>query len=113
MWGKAARARIAEQVDYIRHWTIYNKSYEEAEDTEATWFVDPPYSGECGRIYPHNSLDYKNLANWCRARNGQVIVAEQSGATWLPFQSFGTVRGTFTEEGQKYSEEVIWCSDWQ
>lgn len=40
-------------VGRIRHWSITNLSYEEITAEQATWFIDPPYQGEAGLLYPH------------------------------------------------------------
>lgn len=86
---------VAGKVEIIRG------SYEDAPEIEATWFVDPPYqTRESDRLtaktsYPKglgyaagcdsSSLDFGALGEWCASRPGQVIVAEQRGADWLPF----------------------------
>jgi hypothetical protein len=74
-WGPVVRERIAYQVEAIRHWQIIEGSYEDAPAMPATWFIDPPYQ-VAGRNYRlHLSPDdYTWLAEWCRAREGQVIV---------------------------------------
>lgn len=102
-WGSFIKERIANQVKKIRHWKIYNQSYDSIGIEEATWFVDPPYQGKPGRIYKHNKIDYDHLSRWCKSIPGQSIVCEQSGADWLPFQDFlkvKTIRG--------FSHEVLW-----
>jgi len=83
--------------------TVIEGDYLEAPDVEATWFIDPPYqvngSGSehtwfpQGMGYGHgcrsSDLDFAALGEWCQSRQGQVMVCEQSGATWLPFTSLG------------------------
>lgn len=85
-------------------WKIYNKNYEEIENKEATWFIDPPYE-EAGRHYKFNDLDYKNLANFCYFRKGQIIVCENKGACWMPFDGLCHARSTTGT-----SKEVIWTN---
>lgn len=80
--------RVATQVPYIRHWRIVCDSYKNIDNTSATWFIDPPYQGIYGSKYKCNDIDYKFLGEWCRAREGQVIVCEREGADWLPFEHF-------------------------
>lgn len=107
------RARIARQVEMIRHWTIIEGDYTLAPDIEATWFIDPPYNNTAGMKYPWGpkKLDYPLLATWCRARAGQVIVCENEGADWLPFRPFGRFRrGINNTEG---SAEAIWLNEWE
>ena len=38
---------IANQLENIRHWKIIHGSYEDLENVEATWFIDPPYQFGC------------------------------------------------------------------
>jgi hypothetical protein len=89
-WGERIRARIAEQVQRIRHWKVIEGDYSDAPDTEATWFVDPPYVG--ARHYLARVGDYEALGEWCRRRRGLTIVCEQAGADWLPFVPFRTAK---------------------
>lgn len=112
-WGSAIRSRIAEQVSDIRHWKVFNKSYEYAPNNESTWFIDPPYQGKCGEAYRHQIDSYYDLADWCRNRNGQVIVCEQSGADWLPFRPFGMILSANGRrlKRKRYSSEVVWYND--
>jgi hypothetical protein len=103
-WGEPVRRRIASQLQFIRHWTLIEGDYTEAPNIEATWFIDPPYQ-VAGEYYPCSAkaLDYEALGQWCQSRQGQVIVCENEGATWLPFRSF---RGIKSACG--VSEEVLW-----
>jgi hypothetical protein len=107
LWGAGARARIAEQLPAIRHWLIHHGNHTDAPDIEGTWFVDPPYQ-TMGRHYPHGSrgIDYAALGSWCRARRGQVIVCENTGAEWLPFEHFINAKGT-----RGASREAIWLNE--
>jgi site-specific DNA-adenine methylase len=109
-WGysgdkwKRCKERVAGDLHKIRHWKILHGSYDDFPNIPATWFVDPPYV-RGGKYYKHSSrdLDYDALASWCRGRNGQVIVCENSDAHWLPFQPL------VTQQGQRHSNvEGIW-----
>jgi hypothetical protein len=102
-WGEVIRERIASQVPYIRHWTITHGSYEDIPDQPACWFVDPPYSTPAGHYYRHNVVDFASLGAWAKDREGQVIVCEQEGADWLPFDPLGSIKSTRGRTG-----EVIW-----
>lgn len=106
MWGEVVRQRIASQVDTIRHWTVANRSYEQVDDSLATWFIDPPYQGKCGRNYRYSTVDFTHLSQWSQTRMGQVIVCEQVGADWLPFQPLGSIKGNY-----QHSEEAIWTQE--
>ena len=105
-WGKTIRQRIARQLRLIRHWTIIEGDYSLAPDVEATWFIDPPYE-IAGRAYRYSSkdIDYQHLATFAQTRKGQVVVCENSGATWLPFIPFA-----HTKSAHGTSNEVIWES---
>lgn len=108
-WGAPARERIASQVPRIRHWTVVHGCYTDIDvNGPCTWYVDPPYQVQ-GRHYRHGceSIDYTHLAQWCRSREGQVIVCEQEGAGWLPFRPLASIKST---RAGKPSAEVVWCS---
>lgn len=108
-WGERVRERLARQVDHIRDWTAVQIDYQDLPDHEATWFIDPPYSGKAGRRYPHNAVDYPALADWCKARPGQVIVCEQEGADWLPFEPLHTAKATVgSHKTRSTCPEVAW-----
>jgi len=104
-WGPVIRERIARQVERIRHWQVIEGDYAQAPNIKATWFIDPPYSGSAGRYYKHNNVDYWWLGNWCRSRMGQVIVCENEGADWLPFEPFGVFKAGVNGKG---SREALW-----
>lgn len=109
-WGESIRHRISTQVDLIRHWEIRNDTYENLSEIEATWFIDPPYQ-VAGRGYRTNSIDYSVLSQWCQTRKGYSIVCENSGADWLPFESFATIKGTAGSKRTGTSKEVIWVNN--
>jgi site-specific DNA-adenine methylase len=104
-WNPATKRRIASQLRYIRHWTIEQKSYEQIENEDATWFIDPPYQ-QAGKSYKESSknIDFDNLGGWCKERSGEIIVCENLGATWLPFQEFSTL----VNSKSKVTHEVVY-----
>lgn len=100
---------IAKQLFKIRHWKIKYGGYEDLEyleNTEATWFIDPPYQFG-GHEYKcsNKKIDFKNLAEWCKTRNGQVIVCENTKADWLPFKPMVDMQGTMFK-----TTEAIWSN---
>lgn len=105
-WSEALRERVATQVKAIRHWRIIEDDYRAAPDVSATWFIDPPYIA-AGKHYTHGSADinYEQLAAWCESRRGQMIVCEQSGATWLPFRDLGSIKAG---PRSRVSQEAVW-----
>lgn len=103
-WNARKRDYIAAVVPRFKHWRVAHASYLDWGDFETTWFVDPPYchGGERYRC-PSTSLDFARLAEWCRARNGQVIVCENTKADWLPFRPLVDIRGS-----RHKTTEAIW-----
>ena len=91
----------------IKHWDIRLGDYADIENQEATWFIDPPYF-KGGEHYPKGSkyIDYKELANWCKSRQGQVIVCENDNANWLQFENLKEHWG-----GIKRSVEVMYYQE--
>lgn len=109
IWSEMRRARIARQVDQIRHWQVHERSYEEMPNVPATWFIDPPYVGRVGRHYRHRVTDQLSLADWCRSRDGQVIVCGAQGEDWLPFEQLATVQSMSTAKHERRrSREAVW-----
>jgi site-specific DNA-adenine methylase len=106
-WGPEIRERIARQVDAIRHWRVLEGDYTAAPDIEATWYIDPPYA-IAGSFYKESNVDYAALAAWCRCRRGQVMVCENVGAKWLPFQPHIIIKSTQGKHGKGKSHEALW-----
>ena len=108
IWSPRCRQRIASIVPKIKHWQAYVGDYTDAPDIDATWFIDPPYQVK-GLHYKHSSkhINYDHLADWCKTRTGQVMVCENYGASWLPFEPFSKLIGG----SQRKSFEVIWTND--
>ncbi len=98
---------IAKNLKKIRHWKIKQGSYDEIENEEATWFIDPPYMFG-GEHYKKNSndLNFTELAGWCKSRFGQVIVCENTKADWLPFKPMKRLQGV----SNTFTTEAIWSN---
>ena len=110
------RKRVAALVDRARGKVeVVLGDYTAAPDVAATWFVDPPYQPvPCkktarprGAGYAGPPLDYRALGEWCRGRAGQVLVAEQAPAAWLPFRPLAYHGNALGERGL----EVLWTSE--
>jgi site-specific DNA-adenine methylase len=101
------KKNMASQLFKIKHWKIELGSYEEIENQEATWFIDPPYF-DGGHKYKHSNknIDFEKLGEWCRERNGQVIVCENTSAKWLPFKPMKDMRGQY-----QTTTEAIWSNE--
>ena len=96
---------VARQLFKIKHWVIKLDDYRNIKNVEATWFIDPPYEFG-GRAYKENDIDYKSLAKWSRSRNGQIIVCENSKASWLPFKQMAVIQGS----ANSFTTEAIWSN---
>jgi hypothetical protein len=114
MWSEAVKRRLAITIPKIRHWNVWQDSYELLDNVHATWFVDAPYQ----HVAPSyakgcNEVDYNHLAWWCRTRKGQVIVCEQEGADWLPFRKFRDLKAgcAGTRVAGRVDKGVIWTND--
>lgn len=115
-WNDNIRYRIARNIYKVKHWKIKHCSYDKLENYKATWFIDPPYQ-YCTVKYPKQfALSYLSLAKWCRTRNGQMIVCENSKANWMNFKP---IKKRFSVNSyrrkhnckQGYSIECMWTND--
>jgi hypothetical protein len=106
-WGPSIRERIARQVDAIKHWRVLRKSWEEVYSRPCTWFIDPPYERQ-GRFYRYSDVDFAALGAFAKEAPGQVLVCENEGATWLPFQHFKVARANSSRGKGRVSREVLW-----
>lgn len=108
-WSPENRDRIAAEVEKIRHWKVFQASFAQIPNGDATWFVDPPYQ-KAGKSYRHSSkaIDFVALGEWCKERDGQVMVCENDGATWLDFRHFQDQKAMSGVGRSGVSKEVIW-----
>ena len=100
-----ALTQIAKRLPEIKHWNITLGDYRELPDMEATWFIDPPYQYG-GNHYVVNDVDYHELAAWCKQRKGQVIVCENTKATWLDFTPLTRITGQRVK-----TTEAVWTKE--
>ncbi|MGL4640893.1 MAG: DNA adenine methylase [Shewanella sp.] len=105
--GKNPLVKIANDLHKIRHWKIKHGSYEDLENEKATWFIDPPYFVG-GHKYPKSNkqIDFCKLGDWCKSREGQVIVCENMNASWLDFKPISTHNGV----NNIVSTEAVWMN---
>lgn len=96
--------RIAAELYKIKHWRIIQGDYADVPNKSCTWFIDPPYTIG-GEQYSMNKIDYPALGAWCKEREGQIIVCENTKATWLPFAPLISTHGAY-----KRNTEAIWCN---
>ncbi|MGB1041629.1 MAG: hypothetical protein ACPGVD_12200 [Flavobacteriales bacterium] len=101
------KKNIYENLFKIKHWEIKHGTYEDIQNTKATWFIDPPYQyGGEYYIESNKKIDFQYLGKWCKTRNGQVIVCENTKANWLPFNAMVEFQGTIHK-----TTEAIWCNE--
>ena len=96
--------KIKNNLHKIKHWKILHASYTDFENEKVTWFIDPPYQFG-GYTYVEHRIDYEYLSKWCKNRDGQVIVCENTKATWLEFKPMIKNKGT-----HKTTTEAIWSN---
>jgi len=103
------KQRIADNLYKIKHWKIKLGEYTEFDNTDACYFIDPPY--QYGGEYYHSSvnnshIDFTKLAKWCKSRNGQVVVCENDKADWMDFKYLSDLSGS-----KNRTKEVIWYKE--
>lgn len=100
------KKQVANQLFKIKHWLITNNDYSEIDNTDATWFIDPPYQNG-GHEYRHSNkhISFSDLAVWCKSREGQVIVCENTKADWLPFVPVVNISGQYQK-----TTEALWTN---
>jgi len=102
------KTRLLYYIPRIKHWKVLNCSYQHLKTNHnATWFLDPPYNNLAGKNYKYHNIDYAHLARWAKQRNGQVIVCENNGADWLPFEPLP--RGPVGMYSKSF--EAVWTKD--
>ena len=110
-WNAKYRERVASQVNEIKHWRVICGDYTDAPNSEATWFIDPPYvkAGDAYR-FGSSAIDFDHLGRWCRSRVGQVLVCENEGASWLPFERFHATNGVPVQDTHsvRKTHEYLW-----
>ena len=120
-WTSNTRARVAEEVNAIKHWRFAKdglsvmKSIVSTVDVD-TWFIDPMYRYNY-QYRQTQGHDYEELGRVIRSLPGQVIVCEavcpKTGAVpdWLPFVHFGSSVTSRRKATQNHhSKELIWTN---
>ena len=98
---------ISEKLHRIRHWEIRHGCYTDLKNDTATWFIDPPYQFG-GEHYKESgkNLNFNSLSDWCKSRNGQVIVCENTKANWMDFKPMRKIQGA----NNTGTTEAIWSN---
>lgn len=119
-WTANTRARIAEEVEAIKHWRVFEAPIALKRVSESTIFCDPSY--QYNYQYGQLPIFYDVLANSLKAaaRNGnQVIACEAVGKrgeipNYLPFApSHAQVTARRKAHQSHHSKELIWISERQ
>lgn len=98
--------RIANSLEKIRHWQIVEGSYVDIPNQDATWFIDPPYQfGGNAYVVSNKKLNFPELAAWCKSRQGQVMVCENTKADWMNFKPMVLQKGSVAK-----TTEAIWTN---
>ena len=102
--------RISKDLHKIKHWKIIQGSYEDLQNENATWFIDPPYQfGGHSYKESNKNINYDLLANWCKSRLGQVIVCENTLANWIELNPMIRFKGA-NKTNTKQEYEAIWTN---
>lgn len=102
------KLRIADNLYKIRHWTVRQLDWRDiSHNYKCTWYIDPPYQFG-GKYYRHGSsnINYWDLSEWCKTRNGQVIVCENTKADWMDFTPLVELSGQLHK-----TTEAIWYKE--
>lgn len=105
--------RLKPKLHKIKHWRFMSGHYRAIPDVEATYYVDPPYQYVDRREYRfgRDMIDFADLSDWCKTRRGQVIVCDDTRATWLPFVSLNAPRSVTSGQRGTSVHEAIWTND--
>ena len=96
---------IKRDLHKIKHWKIIHSDYMDLKNETATWFIDPPYQFG-GKYYIHKNIDYNQLKEWIMSRNGNVILCENTKATWINTIPIKRIQGL----AQTNTTEAVWLS---
>ena len=108
-WNNAKK-QIAKELHKIKHWEIRQGCYTDLQNEKATWFIDPPYQFG-GEYYKESSknLTFEKLGEWCKTRNGHVIVCENTKADWMDFKEINFFKHA-NNMGNEKTTEAIWTN---
>lgn len=109
-WSEKVRRRLSKQVSHIKHWSIVCDEFDCIEDVLATWFIDPPYYDGTGDLYrmKRRYIDQNRLLDFCISRQGQTIVCEGGGASWLPFD---VLYSSLSHVTMREHDQLVFCID--
>jgi len=90
----------------ISHWEVTNTDFQQLQfDSSATYFIDPPYQArQSDYAVRFPDSNYQSLKTYSETRCGQVIVCENSQATWWDFSPLTTQMGQRRPSNEVYIE---------
>jgi site-specific DNA-adenine methylase len=100
--------RVASNLKKIRHWEVRYGCYTDLDNKQATWFIDPPYQFG-GKYYTENEINFKDLSKWCKNRNGEIIVCENTKADWIELQPLKKIQGS----NNTNTTEAVFLKGWE
>jgi hypothetical protein len=121
-WTANTRARVADQVNAIKHWKFGppSTSWPKPDVGSHTYFVDPPYEFNYRYKSSLSPLFFSKLGQRCvklGELGHQVIACEAIGKngetpTYLPFvASHSQVTSRRKTENSHHSKELVWISN--
>lgn len=104
---KTRLKRHAAELHKIKHWKFEHGDFKDIPNQNATWFIDPPYQFG-GEVYveSNKNINFLELAEWCKNRDGQTIVCENTKATWMEFKPMKTFKGSVRK-----TTEAVWSNE--
>lgn len=98
--------KVAGNLYKIKHWKFICGDYTLCPKILATKFIDGPYEfGGHSYVHSNRHINYPELGQWCINEIGQLIVCENTKATWLPFIPIKDNRGSLFK-----TTEAIWTN---
>jgi len=108
-WNRT-KIDISNNLHKIRHWKAIKGVYTDIDNEVATWYIDPPYEfgGQWYR-YSNKDMDYNHLSSWSKDRLGEIIVCENTKATWMDFKPLVELKGQLhkTMEAIYYADNGV------
>ena len=114
-WTKTKRRWAADRVWKVNHWTIENLNFRALRlGYRVSWFVDPPYEQDKNNYrFGMTAADYYALGLAVREWQGQLIVCEGDGVTWIDAKPLVSIQGqgSVDRPGRKSTEYLYYRED--
>lgn len=115
-WTANTRARVAEEVNAIKHWMLAPTTYL----VPGTYFIDPPYQFNYRYRFAKDSFSYESLVGSIQAIPAPSLIiaceaaCSKTGAVpnYLPFQtSHRQITSRRKTTNNHHSSELVYCSE--